>query len=598
MEEFGIRKNNFVDTGTSGTNGRDKASQLEGLQKSFQDLVSKAGNSFNIRVSGLADSSSVNSLISRNKTTDYAREQPAPAPYATREDYTASDNNRRDNPSVDNVHPESSNVVRPEYVENSTQPSHSPTDADPAGRAHEATDNAGANSDSGASENNDADGGSATSGTASSTDENKDATSTTASSDTDGPGEQATAGATEAAVEIAAKSGNGPLDIAAVLLQGGQARAKQTNQGDAAEGKPGETLTRTNADGVKQSAARGTSANQSHLLGKNAQQTQSGQGVSGENTKDATAIQQQAAELAKTIGSTNKTQVNVSVANDAETLTSKPAASLAAGTVLTAANAKATSQSGAQNNSRQTGSRQNAAQMAIAGQNQVGQQQAQAQQNVNQGAQSQGTARSAGAGTISATGMQGGQATATGSIAGGGESTLAQTAAATASNTAQHAPQTQQSQHAHAQQNSRAAMPGESVVDQVSVKITKALQAGTDRISIQLKPSELGRVDVKLDVGHDGRVLAVVTADNKDTLDLLKRDSSDLQRALEDAGMQLDSGDMSFNLRGEEQELAGQASGPQMQNIDEASEGDDVLDASVIADLDSGISNGRIDVKA
>jgi hypothetical protein len=87
---------------------------------------------------------------------------------------------------------------------------------------------------------------------------------------------------------------------------------------------------------------------------------------------------------------------------------------------------------------------------------------------------------------------------------------------------------------------------------QLAVALKQAAKpGGTDRIEIQLRPASLGAVDVQLNVAHDGRVTAVIAADRADTLDLLRRDASGLEQALRDAGLQADSGSLSFNLRGE-----------------------------------------------
>ncbi len=145
----------------------------------------------------------------------------------------------------------------------------------------------------------------------------------------------------------------------------------------------------------------------------------------------------------------------------------------------------------------------------------------------------------------------------------------------------------------------RAAGPRPGVADQVSVHIAKALKAGVDRITIQLRPASLGRIDVQLEVGHDGRVMAVVTADNKDTLDLLQRDARELERALRDAGLQADSGSLSFNLRGQGDQAPedGSAdSGPP--NDETATAGPDDEGAPAADYADGIIAEGRIDIRA
>jgi flagellar hook-length control protein FliK len=89
--------------------------------------------------------------------------------------------------------------------------------------------------------------------------------------------------------------------------------------------------------------------------------------------------------------------------------------------------------------------------------------------------------------------------------------------------------------------------------EQVAIQLKQAAQNGTNRIEIQLKPASLGAINVKLDVTHDGRITAMISADRSDTLNLLRQDSSGLQQALRDAGLQADSGSLSFNLRGDPQ---------------------------------------------
>jgi hypothetical protein len=96
--------------------------------------------------------------------------------------------------------------------------------------------------------------------------------------------------------------------------------------------------------------------------------------------------------------------------------------------------------------------------------------------------------------------------------------------------------------------------PTSPTFDQVAIHISKAVADGLDKISIQLKPESLGRIDVQLQVGHDGRVNAMIAAQRQDTLDLLQRDARSLERALQDAGLRADSGSLNFNLSGQQQD--------------------------------------------
>jgi len=88
------------------------------------------------------------------------------------------------------------------------------------------------------------------------------------------------------------------------------------------------------------------------------------------------------------------------------------------------------------------------------------------------------------------------------------------------------------------------------VAGQVAVQISKQAKEGAQEFTIRLDPPELGRINVKLDIAHDGKVNAVISVDNEKTLHLLQRDQSQLERALADAGLQTDSGSLNFSMSG------------------------------------------------
>lgn len=94
----------------------------------------------------------------------------------------------------------------------------------------------------------------------------------------------------------------------------------------------------------------------------------------------------------------------------------------------------------------------------------------------------------------------------------------------------------------------RAATQAGSPAEQVSNQITAAVKEGADKIKIQLHPADLGRVDIQLEMGKDGRITAVIAADNQDSLDLLKQDSKLLEKALQDAGFETGSDSLNFSL--------------------------------------------------
>ena len=64
----------------------------------------------------------------------------------------------------------------------------------------------------------------------------------------------------------------------------------------------------------------------------------------------------------------------------------------------------------------------------------------------------------------------------------------------------------------------------------------------------------------------------MVTADRQETLDLLQRDSRGLERALQEAGLDADSDNLSFSLRQQNQD--GQATAEnQLSDVDDAGDG-------------------------
>jgi flagellar hook-length control protein FliK len=114
------------------------------------------------------------------------------------------------------------------------------------------------------------------------------------------------------------------------------------------------------------------------------------------------------------------------------------------------------------------------------------------------------------------------------------------------------------------------AIPPHAVAEQVAVTLRQAVNSGSDHIQIQLQPADLGAVEVKLSINHDGRVTVVVSADRSDTLNLLQQDAGSLAQALRDAGLQADSSNLSFNLRGGyqfNQQQSGFAGAPPVDDI-------------------------------
>jgi flagellar hook-length control protein FliK len=84
----------------------------------------------------------------------------------------------------------------------------------------------------------------------------------------------------------------------------------------------------------------------------------------------------------------------------------------------------------------------------------------------------------------------------------------------------------------------------------VAQQIIRRFEGQNTSIEVRLDPAELGKVSVRLEVGPDARVTAVVAADNPATLSDLMRSARELERALESAGLELANGGLSFDLAG------------------------------------------------
>jgi flagellar hook-length control protein FliK len=76
----------------------------------------------------------------------------------------------------------------------------------------------------------------------------------------------------------------------------------------------------------------------------------------------------------------------------------------------------------------------------------------------------------------------------------------------------------------------------------------KALEGG-NHFDIRLDPPELGRIEVRLKVDRDGQVSSHLIAERAETLALLRRDQSGLERALQDAGLKTTGDGLQFSLR-------------------------------------------------
>jgi len=124
-----------------------------------------------------------------------------------------------------------------------------------------------------------------------------------------------------------------------------------------------------------------------------------------------------------------------------------------------------------------------------------------------------------------------------------------------------------------------------SIAEQVILTMSRNVKNGQNQMTLQLQPSELGTITVKLKFMEGDKVQGTITADNPKTLDLLQKDARALERALQNAGLNADSGSLEFGLSGRgNQDQAEQAG-------EENSSEQNGEDGSVLA---NGSEDGRL----
>ncbi len=89
----------------------------------------------------------------------------------------------------------------------------------------------------------------------------------------------------------------------------------------------------------------------------------------------------------------------------------------------------------------------------------------------------------------------------------------------------------------------------QTAINSLAVQIAKNVDLGINRFQIRMDPPELGRIDVKLEFGKDGRMTANLTVERPETLDLLQKDARALERALTGSGLNTDKDSLNFSLK-------------------------------------------------
>lgn len=80
----------------------------------------------------------------------------------------------------------------------------------------------------------------------------------------------------------------------------------------------------------------------------------------------------------------------------------------------------------------------------------------------------------------------------------------------------------------------------------MAISIARNFQAGKNNFQIRLDPAELGRVNIQLSVDDSGAVTAKMLVERPETLQLLQQDARALERALSQAGLDTERGNLEF----------------------------------------------------
>ncbi len=568
MDELSIQRGASTGVVPQGHNGGNGTAAPGGFSVSFTDLLQQAGVPVGISFDALTD-------LAGNTTDPDPAEPPAPAGDDGHERFDDAGAGRGDDrPDADRDTPDAdlrNDRVADQGTARTDDPDAPPPPGDETPRESDSVaGSAGPEGDSGATEASNPDDGT-TAETPSATGDSVSGAGETTIAGTNLNVVQAISGTEHAAQVLAgvaaaqvSKLFGTPTDQAGARAGHGLATsmaavAKETPVQDGDAGRP-----QTNAQGQQAQANPGARAHVNTAANLN------------------TGAASQAAALSRAVGEGNPVSVRVTVTDEAATLVSQPNSNLAASSVLSA-NGGTRPQNGQASLHGAPGA--NPAATHSAGNAGQGQQaNIQAAQVQAAGTEATGPAQGPVLANAATFQPQAGTGGTTAQVLAGGVGETTQTLQTAASATAG---------------TQRANALRQGVADQVSVHIAKALKAGVDRITIQLRPASLGRIDVQLEVGYDGRVTAVVTADSKDTLDLLQRDARELERALRDAGLQADSGSLSFNLRGQGDQAPEDGSADSGPPNDETAAAGPDDEGAPATDYGAGIiAEGRIDIRA
>lgn len=139
----------------------------------------------------------------------------------------------------------------------------------------------------------------------------------------------------------------------------------------------------------------------------------------------------------------------------------------------------------------------------------------------------------------------------------------------------------------------------DKIAREMGLEVARRVSAGGDELLIRLDPAELGRINIRMSVNEQGHLRAVVAAEAPAVLDAIRGDVSELNRALEQAGVRTDSQSFRFDRGG-----GGDQSGQWQQRYQKQNAGTDQGQTSSFAGNDdqpayrSMATTGRVNMMA
>nr|WP_303657331.1 flagellar hook-length control protein FliK [Asticcacaulis aquaticus] len=114
------------------------------------------------------------------------------------------------------------------------------------------------------------------------------------------------------------------------------------------------------------------------------------------------------------------------------------------------------------------------------------------------------------------------------------------------------APHAQSTAQTYSPQNASTSQLAQHTIENIaalSAQITRKVGQKTTTFDMELRPTDMGRVEVKLEIGADGKLSAALNFDSPMTESQFRDRQDDLRRQLEQAGFQLEDGALSFSSR-------------------------------------------------